>query len=115
MRRSGGAWGSARGRPYTSALSNCTRTRGRRDKVDALVQLGKVADEVEVVGTDDVSLVVERRRVGGDVDLGRRLEQERLVDRALLCEGSSWSGLARRSRTRRRGRGEGTHRAQEVE
>lgn len=95
LRRGGGARASAR-RDGTG-VSERERLRQRRAKgdPDALVQLGKVADEVEVVGADDVDLVVERRRVCRDVDLARRLEQEGLVDRALLPERAHSGGSAR--------------------
>lgn len=62
---------------------SCTIVSGI-GRQDGLVELGKVADEVEIVGADDVGLVVEGSRVGRDVNFGRRLEEECLVHRALL-------------------------------
>lgn len=55
-----------------------------RNKCHLLVQQGKVPDQVNVIGTDDVRLVVERGRICCDVDFTRRVKQEGLVHRALL-------------------------------
>lgn len=55
----------------------------------SLVKLRKVADEVKIVGADDVGLVIEGGRIGRDVDLGSSFEQKGLVHRALLTRGRS--------------------------
>lgn len=46
---------------------------------DALVEECEITDEVNVIGANDVGLIIERRRVGRDVYFTRRIEQESLL------------------------------------
>jgi hypothetical protein len=58
-------------------------------KCSSLIECGEVTYEIQVFGAEDVSLIIERCRIRGDVDFRSRVKDESLVHRALLrCDGS---------------------------
>ena len=67
---------------------------------DAPVYAGDVDDEVDHITAELVGLHVDRRAVGGDVDLAHNIEQERFLDSRILKQINSSHIYERKSYVR---------------